>query len=71
MMPVIVIVALFFVFGITVGVIGVIAMSARRRYKWHWQPDWPDPASQDQRVHDRDDSSVTDDDPWWKTRDGD
>jgi hypothetical protein len=70
MMPVIVIVVLFFIFGITVGVIAVVALSARRRYRWHWQPDWTDPASQD-RAPDRDDSPVTDDDPWWKTRDGD
>jgi hypothetical protein len=72
MMPVIVIVILFFVFGITVGVIAVIAMSARRRYKWHWQPDWPNPADPAQRAPDRDDdSSGTDEDPWWKARDGD
>ena len=68
MTPVFIIVALFFIFGITVGVIAVMALSARRRYKWHWQPDWTDPAGQDQRAPDRDD---TDDDPWWKTRDGD
>jgi len=68
MTPVLIIVALFFVFGITVGVIAVMAMSARRRYQWHRQPDWPDPAGRDQRAPDRDD---TDDDPWWKTRDGD
>lgn len=68
MMPVIVIVVLFFIFGITVGVIAVAALSARRRYKWHWQPGWTDPAGHDQRAADRDD---TDDDPWWKTRDGD
>jgi hypothetical protein len=72
MMSVIVITVLFFVFGITVGVIFVIAMSARRRYKWHWQPDWPDQTGSDQRAPDLDDdSSRTDEYPWWKARDDD
>jgi hypothetical protein len=72
MMSVIVIVSLFFVFGITVGVIAVIAMSARGRYKWHWQPDWPDQAGPDQRAPDLDDdSSGSDEYQWWKSRDGD
>ena len=72
MMSVIIIVSLFFVFGITVGVIAVIAMSARRRYKWHWQPDWPDQAGPDQRAPDLDDdSSASDEYQWWKSRDDD
>jgi hypothetical protein len=72
MMSVIIIVSLFFVFGITVGVIAVIAMSARRRYQWHWQPDWPDQASPDQRAPDLDDnSSASDEYQWWKSRDDD
>jgi len=50
----------------------VIAMSARGRYKWHWQPDWPDPAGPDQRAPDLDDdSSASDEYQWWKSRDGD
>jgi hypothetical protein len=44
----------------------------RRRYKWHWQPDWPDQTGSDQRAPDLDDdSSRTDEYPWWKARDDD
>jgi hypothetical protein len=72
MLSVIIIVSLFFVFGITVGVIAVMAMSARGRYKWHWQPAWSDQTGPDQRAPDLDDdSSASDEYQWWKSRDGD
>lgn len=71
MMSVLVIVGLFFVFGITVGVIAVIAMSALHRYKWNGSSDWSDPADADERAPDLgEDSSETDEYPWWKARDG-
>jgi hypothetical protein len=71
MMSVLVIVGLFFVFGITVGVIAVIAMSALRRYKWNGSSAWSDPADLDERAADLDkDSSAADEHPWWKARDG-
>lgn len=72
MMSVVVIVILFFVFGITVGVIAVIAMSARRRYKWSGPSDWssPGPSGPDEQPPDLDgDSSPIEEYPWWKARD--
>jgi len=72
MMSVIVIVILFFVFGITVGVIGVIAMSAVRRYQWNGSSDWADQFGPDEQPPDLDgDSSPTEEHPWWKAREED
>jgi hypothetical protein len=72
MTSVIVIVILFFVFGITVGVISVIAMSARRRYKWNGPSDWSGQPGPDEQPPDlAGDRYETEEQPWWKARDDD
>ena len=74
MTSVVVIISLFFVFGIAVGIIAVIAMSALRRYKWSGPSEWsaPGPSGPDEQHPDLEwDSSLTEDRPWWKARDDD
>jgi hypothetical protein len=71
-MSVVIIVILFFVFGITVGIITVIAMSALRRYKWNGPSGWADPSGPDEQPPDRDAGAPeAADRSWWHTRDGD
>jgi hypothetical protein len=74
MTSVVVIISLFFVFGIAVGIIAVIAMSALRRYKLSGPPDWsaPGPSGLDEQPPDLEwDNSPTEDRSWWKARDDD
>jgi len=74
MTSVVVITSLFFVFGIAVGIIAVIAMSVLRRYKWSGSPDRSasGPSRLDEQPSDLEwDSSLTEDRSWWKARDDD
>jgi hypothetical protein len=69
-----VIVGIFFIIGITVGVIAVIAMSALRRDRRDGPDDWPGrgPDGPDDQPPDLDwDGTSSDEHAWWKSRDGD
>jgi hypothetical protein len=72
MISVVVITGLFFVFGIAVGVIVVIAMSALRRYKWGGPSDGlasgPSDGPDEQPPDLDSDGSLTEAHPWWRTR---
>jgi hypothetical protein len=70
---VLVIVGIFFILGITVGVITVIAMSAVRRDRRAGPGDWPGhgPDGPEEQPPDLDrDSTMDDERPWWRSRDG-
>ena len=72
MTSVAVITGIFFVIGITVGVIIVIAASALRRDRQGGPDDWPGhgPAGPDERPPDLDwDGTPADRYPWWQARD--
>jgi hypothetical protein len=68
-----VIVGIFFIVGITVGIIVVAAMSVLRRDERHGSDDGPGhrPDGLDEQPPDLDwGRTATDDRPWWKSRDG-
>ena len=72
MTSVAVITEIFFIIGITVGIIIVIAMSALRRDRRDGPGDWPEggPDGPNRRPPGPDgDGPRTEQNPWWQTRD--
>jgi hypothetical protein len=73
MTSVAVIIGIFFIIGIAVGIIVVIAMSALRRDRRDGPGDWPGrgPDGPDEQPPDLDrDSADYEGHPWWKAREG-
>ena len=65
---VVIIVGLFFIIGITVGIIAVIALSALRADRWGGPDSWPgcEPGGSDEQPPDTDwGSTVPDNGPRW------
>jgi hypothetical protein len=72
MTSVAVIIGIFFVCGVTVGIFAVRALGILRRYKWSGPGDWTgiEQIGPEQPQDQNRDSSLTEEHPWWKARDG-